>query len=347
MDIKLAQRGRALMDFEVTARQTANRLHAQAEGELAAKGITAETLPDDMDARHAVIDTALADSAAFRLRRLLGEWCWTQHGLAAEEAFDEIRGQIAPMLDVTGPVQTTLDLRPDFVPPPYWARSWFHRTHGGWDGSADNGLIHGEIVHKKYVAKVFPGDIYGSRRAIAREAPRDDYRKILEIGTSSGHYTVALSEIFPNAEIWGIDPSLRMLEQAQRVGNELGHAWHLSVGIGEETGFPAESFDMVTAYAVHHEIPPRIVDGIFAEAFRILRPGGTVLIADVPRYDQLDRLAAWRFDWNARYGGEPFWRATATMDFVPHARSAGFIDVRSGTIGPFHNPYFIVGTKPE
>src|SRR3546814_5426962 len=61
MQFNLGQRGRSLMDFEVSARQTAARLHQRVEGELADRGITAETLPDDMEARHRLIDEALAD----------------------------------------------------------------------------------------------------------------------------------------------------------------------------------------------------------------------------------------------------------------------------------------------
>ena len=346
MEVKLAQRGRALMDFEVSARQAANRLQRGVEAELAAKGITAETLPDDMEERHRVIDGALADSSVYRTRALLGDYCWTYHGLSAEEVFEEIKDRVADQLALTEKGPTTIDYRDGFKAPNYWAKSWFHRTHGGWDGNPYQGYIHGEIVHKKYVSKGYPGDVYAARRTVACLAPRADYSKILEIGTSSGHYTVALSEVFPKAEIWGIDPSARMLEQAQRVANEKGLRWNLIVGVGEDTGLEDESFDMVTSYAVHHEIPPRVIDALFKEACRLLKPGGTVLMADVTRYSEIDKLAAWRFDWLARYGGEPFWRATASMDFGPACEAAGFVDVKTGSIEPFKNPYYVVGVKP-
>ncbi len=347
MEFHLKQRGRAAMDFEVSASRAGARMAHLAEVQMSEMGIAHDSLPDDMDERHRVIDEAMVGSVAYRLRSLLAEFSARNHGLTALDAFEEIRAEIGPRLVAAAEGPVTIDYREGFNAPKYWSRSWFHRSHGGWDAVPENGFVHGELIHKKFVSKIFAGDIYANRRIVAREAADRPYERILEMGTSSGHYTVALSEIFPDAEIWGIDPSPAMLEQAQRVGNERGLSWKLFVGVGEDTGFEDESFDMVTAYAIHHELPPKIVDAIFAEAFRLLRPGGTILIADVPRYGAIDKLAAWRFDWAARYGGEPFWRLTATMDFAEHAAMAGFVAVRSGTVAPFNNPYFVIARKPE
>src|SRR3546814_19897013 len=120
-----------------------------------------------------------------------------------------------------------------------------------------------------------------------------------------------------------------MLEQAQRVGNEQGKAWQLHVGIGEDMPmFDDASFDLVTAYAIHHEMPPRIIAAIFKEAFRVLKPGGAMVMADVPRTRELDKMAAWRMDWNATWGGEPFWLATAAPDMAPSAPPAGVVSCR-------------------
>ena len=344
MDLELKQRGRSLIDFEVAARQAANRLHLEVEKELAAAGVTAQTLPDDMEDRHAMVEAALADSKLYGARHLFSEWAAKQSHLSAIEAFEEIRDQVEPKMAAlqTGP--TTLAVDPGFEAPPYYSRVWFHRSHGGWDGAAHNGFVHAEITHRKYVSKVFPGDIYAERRRIAEKAPRRDYRRILEIGASSGHYTRVLAEMFPDAEIWGIDPSQKMIEQAQRVGNELGCAWKLHVGVGEDTGFEADSFDLVTAYATHHELPPRIIDAMFKEAFRLLKPGGDMLMSDVSRTQSWDRMKAFAFDWIARWVGEPYWRATAAMDFGEGAKAAGFIDVETGELEP-QKTYYVRGRK--
>lgn len=347
MQFALGQRGRALMDFEVTTRHAAGRLQARVEAELAESGVTADTLPEDMESRHRVIDKALAGSRIFEARALLGEWCAKQHGRAAEQAFEEVREELLPEIERLREGDTTLTQH-DFDAPDYWSKIWFHRTRGGWDASDYNGFVHGEIVHKKYVSKIFPGDIYANRREVLRSLPRNDYQRILDIGTSSGHHAVAVSEVFPDAHLTGLEPSLRMLEQAQRVGNEKGLSWDLHTGIGENMDMFADgSFDLVTAYAIHHEMPVKSMDAIFAEAFRVLEPGGEMIMADVARSYSMDRMAAWRFDWLARWGGEPFWRSTTRLDMEPMARAAGFVDVRGWQPKEGLDPYIIYGRKPE
>jgi SAM-dependent methyltransferase len=347
MDYALTQRGRALLDWEVSARLAANRLQARSEAELAEHGVTADTLPEDMNERHELIDRTLENSPVYAARGLLGEWCARNHGLAAQAAFDEIRERVVPELDALarrGP--TTITVPADFKAPNYYSRTWFHRTAGGWDAGDYNGFVHSEIVRKRYTQKVFPSDQARDRRETAQQAPRRDYHRILEIGTSSGYYTLALSEVFPQAEIWGIDPSLRMLEQAQRVANEQGLRWKLFVGVGEDTGFEAGSFDLVTAATVHHELPPGIIRAMFAESYRLLRPGGDVLMADVPRYFDLTRIESWRFDWVAKYHGEPFWRASASMDLEQAMTAAGFVDVAAYPLNAKLGTYVFRGHKP-
>lgn len=344
MDIQLAQRGRAMIDFEVTARRTANRLQAQVEKALADQGLDATALPDDMDERHGVIEQALAGSKVYGARALFGEWCASQHGLACYEAFDQVRGEVEPRLAALGDGPTTVTESPGYEPPDYYSKVWFHRTHGGWDSDPLTGFIHGELVHKRYVAKVFPGDIYAERRRVAELAPRRNYKRILEIGASSGHYTSVLSEVFPDAEIVGLDPSRPMLEQARRVANDRGLAWELHVGVGEAAPFPDGSFDLVTAYAVHHELPVRIIDAMFVDALRVLRPGGDLLISDVSRTADWDKMKAWAFDWVARWHGEPYWRASSGLDMRVGAEAAGFVDVRDHRLEP-QKTYAMTGRK--
>jgi SAM-dependent methyltransferase len=196
------------------------------------------------------------------------------------------------------------------------------------------GYVHGEIIHKKLVARFFPDGIFKQRRDVAAMAPRSDYARILDMGCSSGHFTSALAEVFPDAQITGVDLSARMLEHAHRTANAHGWNWQLYQRPAEATDFPDASFDLVTSYILLHEVPETANRAIFAEAFRVLEPGGDLLMSDVTRFADLDKLSAWKADRGARFGGEPFWRESAGLDLAVIARDAGFEAVEATGIYP-------------
>jgi ubiquinone/menaquinone biosynthesis C-methylase UbiE len=166
------------------------------------------------------------------------------------------------------------------------------------------------------------------------------------MGCGTGHYTRALTTRFPQAEIWGADCSIRELEYALQIANDNGWAWRLHRVPNEDTGFPAAHFDLVTSYILLHELPIAAIEATFAEAYRLLEPGGDVLMADVTRYAEMDRIAVWMQDSAARREVEPFWRESASLDLAAVARKAGFVDVASYGLGAMKYPWIVRGRKP-
>jgi SAM-dependent methyltransferase len=348
MEFQLRQSGRAAIAFLADLAVASSRLRPKVDAELLARGLDQSTLADDLDERLRQVDAALAGSPAARAVAILSEFSSVNHGRVGQAAFDEILPDLEPALrdlQVRGPA--TLEARLGTRLPEYQTRCWIHRTTGGWDGHPYQGFVHGELVHREYVAKNYPGDIFAQRREVLGLLPRQDYRRIMEFGTSSGHYTMQLAKVFPRAEIWGCDLSLRMLEQAQRVANEHGWAWKLFQVAAEDTGFEAASFDLVTSYIVLHEIPAETTRAQMREAFRLLRPGGDMLFTDVTQYSVMDKAAQRWAEYGAVHGGEPFWREAATLDLAAAARDAGFVDVRSEGFRGAKYPWVTYGHKPR
>lgn len=348
MGATLRQGGRAAMDFMVEITTASRPLAMRWAGELARSGLAGDALPDDLDERDAAIRQALAGSSAFAMQSLIAEFASVEHGRVARDGFDEMADVLLPRfaeLEARGPA--TLTLHDDFVVPDYYRGVWFHRTTGGWDGHPEMGFVHSELIHKTYVARNFGGDIFAQRRAVLAKLPRRDYGRILEMGTSSGHFTVALQETFPQARITGVEMSVPMLKEALRTANANGWAWDLHQRAAEATGFADASFDLVASYIILHEMPASAIRAVFAEAFRVLEPGGQMLMSDVTPYRMLDKLGVWRADMQAKKGGEPYWREAATLDWSQAARDAGFTDVAEGGLDGGLYPWVITATKPK
>lgn len=345
--MELTQRGRASVDFLAHLFRGSADIRQRTRAMEDSLAADVDSLPEDLDTRNAHMEEQLAPSTVFRCGEFVGEWHARYHGRIAREAFDEVREQVVPELSALDTGPATLETAPGEESPDYWAGVEFHRTAGGWDGSEFHGAIHGELIHRKMVDAIFPGGIFRQRRMVAGLAPRDSYRRILDMGCSTGHFTTALAETYPDAEMFGVDLSPRNLEHARRQANLNGRAWHLYQRPAERSGFPDDYFDLVASYILLHELPVDAIDSVFREAWRVLEPGGDMLMSDVTRYADLDKLAQWRADRGATYGGEPHWRASASADLVAIAREAGFVDVVGAYEGPGNYPYVVRGRKPQ
>lgn len=340
---KLRQRGRASVDFLAQMGLASAPVREIVSKDMEVQQLSADNLPDDLDARYEAIESALAGSDAYAAQRLMGDWHGRAHGKIAIEAFEEIQPDLQPLIDAAsqGPANLTLD--PDLKPPAYWDGVHFHRTAGGWDGHEHMGYVHGEIIHKKMVARFFPGGIFAQRQAVAEMAPKNSYTHILDVGCSSGHFTTALANTYPDAHITGVDFSARMLEHAYRTANANGWNWDLYQRAAEDTGFDDSSFDLVASYIILHEMPASAIRKAFTEALRVLEPGGDMIMSDVTRYADLDKLSQWKADRGAKYGGEPHWRESASLDLAALATEVGFVNVSATGI----YPHVLIASKPE
>jgi SAM-dependent methyltransferase len=104
-------------------------------------------------------------------------------------------------------------------------------------------------------------------------------QRVLEIGCGIGRMQAALASRV--TEIHGIDISPKMIEAARRRCAGMPNV-HFSLSSGHDLeGFPDESFDLVLAvdsFPYIHQAGPQLVEAYFAEAARVLVPGGELLI---------------------------------------------------------------------
>jgi len=289
----------------------------------------------------------LNEQRDFRMLRLCREWMLDRHGHIAMEAFEDIRDDVTPALDELSSGSCSIEYH-NIEPPAYWDGYEFHRSAGGWDGHDYMGFVHGELVHYHMVGRSLAGVLHAQRVAAAQAVPVDNPQSILELGCASGQFTQALAETYPDASITAVDLSLRQLEQTLRRGNEQGFSWQLLQAAAEDTGLPDAQFDLVCSYAMFHELPAAAAEAVLAEMFRLLKPGGALLMADVKSYTAHDQGQLWNADyWNQVVGGDPYWREYATTDFGMLATKTGFTEVGWGGLGDYGYPFVLSARKPN
>lgn len=105
-------------------------------------------------------------------------------------------------------------------------------------------------------------------------------KKVLEIGTGLGADHQKFSEA--GAILYGIDLTRRAVEHSQRRFRVFGLNTNLQVADAEDLPFESESFDWMYSWGVLHHTPK--TERAIAEAFRVLKPGGTAKIMIYHKY---------------------------------------------------------------
>jgi ubiquinone/menaquinone biosynthesis C-methylase UbiE len=152
---------------------------------------------------------------------------------------------------------------------------------------------------------------------------RSEPRRILDLGCGTGSTTVLLKQAFPYAVVTGLDLSPYMLAVAE----DKAQRAHLNIewehGKAESTQFKSASFDLVTASLLFHETPPAVTQEILAECWRLLAPGGQILILDG------NQSTLRSLDWLNNVFEEPYIQTYAAGNLDDWLGSAGFKDVRT------------------
>lgn len=101
--------------------------------------------------------------------------------------------------------------------------------------------------------------------------------RVLEIGCGTGPVARVLARQSGVAEVVGVDPSPVFIAEARELATA-EDAVSFETGDGRALRFPDGDFDVVVCHTVLCHVPQP--EHVLAEAFRVLRPAGTLAVCD-------------------------------------------------------------------
>jgi len=105
---------------------------------------------------------------------------------------------------------------------------------------------------------------------------------VLDVGCGTGNLTFWAKERVGEAGmVCGIDPAPEMIEHARVKCARAGVDIELRTGVIEDIPFPDSTFDVVLSSFMVHHLPDEVKKKGFAEIYRVLVPGGRLLVVDL------------------------------------------------------------------
>lgn len=187
--------------------------------------------------------------------------------------------------------------------------------------------------------------------------PQDRFKplRILELGASTGLSTLIYADMFPNANVTGIELSAPFVRFCrQRAGPEQWNKQNVDFyhGNGESMPyFEDNTFDIVSYTLVLHESTAQTSMNILKELLRVLKPGGTMsgfevaYLANPLQRAQVEFFTTFGFIGDKDYekvgfhGPEPFMKEFQNLNLPKAIGKAGFVNTSYQYIDVFEGTY--------
>lgn len=105
-------------------------------------------------------------------------------------------------------------------------------------------------------------------------------QRVLDLGCGTATLTLMLKAACPDAEVVGVDGDPAVLALARAKAARAGVSLELDEGLATALPYADSSFDRVCSSLLFHHLPPDAKRHAAAEAWRVLRPGGELHVAD-------------------------------------------------------------------
>lgn len=127
------------------------------------------------------------------------------------------------------------------------------------------------------------GQAHRLRKATVEQALIRPGDSVLDVGCGTGEVTLPAKMRASEGNVYGIDPAPEMIAVARKKAARKGLDIEFRVAVIEALPFPDASMDVVTSSLMMHHLRDDLKVRGLAEIYRVLKPGGRLLIADFMR----------------------------------------------------------------
>ena len=226
------------------------------------------------------------------------------------------------------------DLPRDVEPttyPDYYLQNFHHQT----DGYLSD---HSASLYDLQVEILFNGTAEPMRRRVLKplvqglrafaDRPASSLR-VLDVATGTGRTLRQIRAALPQAQLVGLDLSASYLRQANRWLSQLpSELPQLVQGNGEAMPFAAGSMQAITCVFLLHELPGEARQNVINDCFRVLEPGGVLVVADSVQLADSPQFET-VMDNFRRVFHEPYYRDYIGDDIEARLDNAGFQAIRA------------------
>ncbi len=215
--------------------------------------------------------------------------------------------------------------------PDYYLQNFHHQT----DGYLSE---HSAEIYDLQVEILFNGTADSMRRRILsplktglKKFLSEDSKKVkvLDIATGTGRTLQQIQSALPEVELYGLDLSGSYLKQASKyLSSRSGDLVQLTRGNAEKMPFPSKSFQALTCVFLFHELPREARQNVLNECFRLLEPGGTLVLADSIQIEDSPKFTSIMENFHKIFH-EPYYRDYIIDNINSRLEESGFSSITS------------------
>tara|TARA_Y100001968_G_scaffold156019_1_gene142524 strand:+ start:777 stop:1838 length:1062 start_codon:yes stop_codon:yes gene_type:complete len=215
--------------------------------------------------------------------------------------------------------------------PDYYLQNFHHQT----DGYLSD---HSAEIYDLQVEILFNGTADSMRRRVLAPLKRGLKRfssesskkvKVLDIATGTGRTLQQIQSALPDVELYGLDLSGSYLKQASKyLSSRSGDLVQLTKGNAEKMPYPSSSFQALTCVFLFHELPREARQNVLNECYRLLEPGGTLILADSIQIEDSPKFTSIMENFHKIFH-EPYYRDYIVDNIFLRLEKSGFSSISS------------------